>query len=167
MYKMTDRILENIDQKITFSEQSRYKRLQCVALNARDTTDDVYKSLHLDENNNLKVSDSSFLFTSETIVSGVDFGPTTLTADIQMKKNTDVFILLEASDNGNDVNHLTVTPEVKIQSSYFELDAHYYTVKKNDSTIQIVLSSFKSPVFRLRIVNNKGSLINVSITVSH
>ena len=163
---MSERILELINQKITSSENASFKRLQCVALNAHDPSDSLYKSLHLDENNNLKMIDTSNIFSTETIVSGVDIGPTTLTADIDIKKNTDVFILLEASDNGNDVNHLTVTPEVKIQSSYFELDAHYYTVKKNDSTIQIVLSSFKSPVFRLRIVNNKGSLINVSISVS-
>lgn len=164
---MTDRILENIDQKITSSEQTQFLKLQCVALNVHDPVDNFYKSLHMDGDNNLKVFDSSTAFTTETIVSGVDLGPSTVTADIDIKKNTDVFILLEATDNGNDVNHLTVTPEVKIQSAYFELDAHYYIVKKNDRTIQIVLNSFKSPTFRLRIVNNKGSLINVSISVSH
>jgi len=159
-------LLSQINSKIVRSKKTDYDELQHVCVSAHDDNTNQFRSLRIDNLDNLKVSDIGNERTT-----AFSAGPTTLflsyeSPEIPILKNKPVYIYVESPDNANDINHIDLDVSVSNFSDYFEIDSHYLTSHKNDRTIQAVVD-FVARNIKIKLTNNKGSNItNVAINVS-
>ena len=159
-------LLSQINSKIVRSKKTDYDELQHVCISSHNDTTNQFKSLKIDDLDNLKVTD----FGNERTTS-LTVGPTTLflsyeSPEIPILKNKPIYIFVEAPDNANDINHIDLDVSVSNFTDYYELDSHYVTSHKNDRTLQVVVD-FVARNIKVTLTNNKGSNItNVALNVS-
>lgn len=159
-------LLSQINSKIVRSKKTDYDELQHVCISAHDDTLNQFRSLRINDTDELRVSD---IGNERTTLLSV--GPFTLpvsytTPEIPIIKNKPIYIFVEAPDNANDINHIDLDVSVSNFTDYYELDSHYVTSHKNDHTIQAQVD-FVARNIKVVLTNNKGSdITNVALNVS-
>lgn len=157
--------LRDINSKIVRNKRVDYDQLQCVSIYAHNDTDTKLKGLKIDDNDYLQVSaygdEIVEVYSQEDLnIIGTAF----ITPALPVAKNSKKYIMIEAPDNANDINHISLTVLVSNFTDFYELDSHYITLHKNDRTIQAEVE-FITKNIQLRLDNNKGSPINTNVKI--
>lgn len=159
-------LLSQINSKIVRSQKTDYDELQHVCISAHNDTSNKFKSLKIDDLDNLKVSDIGNERTTATSVGPFTLPVSYTTPEVPIVKNKPVYIYVEAPDNANDINHIDLDVSVSNFTDYYELDSHYITSHKNDHTLQVVVN-FVARNIKVTLTNNKGSdITNVALNIT-
>ena len=163
---MSDVYLQQINAKIVKNKRVEFNELQCVSLYAHNDTATKLKGLKIDDNDLLMVTDNNTSLSSTTLNDESTLGVSLISEPVPIIKNTgNISILLEAPNNSNDINHISLTVLVSNIFEYFELDADYIEIKKNDNSIQALIKDYKPKNIKIKLENNKGSDIDFSLSV--
>ena len=155
--------LNEINNKMVRAKRLEFDELQSVSIYAHNDTDTKLKGLKINDDDKLLVSDAGTEIT--TVYSNDDLtvlGTSFTTLALPLKKNKAIKILIEAPDNANDINHITLEVEVGNFTTYYLLDSHYIVSHKSQQSIQAEAQCLSKNI-KLKFLNNKGSAINLKV----
>ena len=158
---MSDLYLHEINSKLTRSKKIDFDSLQCISLYAHNDTDNKIKGLKISDSDGLQISSKLNQITwSDQGLLGAYYQTTA----IEIENTNKISILVEAYENINDINHVSVEILISNISEFFRLDDEYIISKKNDRSLQVSIPDFKAKYIKIKIYNNKGSAIRYSLS---